>query len=93
MTDGRNCYDQAIDHLIKHYDEVRKVSTGQIDEYNTGSLLDYACFKDNYRLISVDLSKQKAFDADLRAIQLVVFQGVVEGADVAKIRLYIILKK
>ena len=93
LTDGRNCYDQAIDDLIKHYDEARRVSTGQSGEYNTGSLLDYACFKNNYRLISVDLSKQKAFNADPRAIQLVVFQGVVEGADVAKIRLYTILKK
>ena len=28
----------------------------------------------------MDLSKQKALDADPRAIQQIVFQGVVEGA-------------
>ena len=55
--------------MIKQYDEVRKVSTGYVDEYTTGSLMDYAYFKDNYKLIVVDLSKQKALDADPRAIQ------------------------
>ena len=53
-----------------------------------GCLLDYAYFKDNYRLIVVDLSKQKALDVDLRAIQQIVFQGVVGGADNTKIRLH-----
>ena len=54
-------------------------------------MLDYAYFKDNYRLIAVDLSKQKALDADLRAIQRTVFQGVVGGNDGIKIKLYTIL--
>ena len=73
--------------MIKLYDDVRKVSTGHGDDYTTGSLLGYTYFKDNYRLIAVDLSKQKALDADLRAIQQVVFQGVVGGDDNTKIRL------
>ena len=41
-TDGRNFYDQAINDLIKQYDEMRKISTGQGDDYTTGSLLDFA---------------------------------------------------
>ena len=49
--------------------------------------------KDNYRLIAVDLSKQKVLDADPRAIQQIVFQGVVEGENNTKIRLYTILEK
>ena len=44
LIDGRN---QPVNDLIKQYDEVRKVSTGQDDDYTTGSLLDYAYFKDN----------------------------------------------
>ena len=56
-------------------------------------MLDYAYFKDNYRLIAVDLSKQKALDADPRAIQQITFQGVIRGADGTKIRLYSILEK
>ena len=79
IEDGRNFYDQPINDLIKQYDEVRKVSTGHGDDYTTGSLLDYAYFKDNYRLIVVDLTKQEALDANLRAIQQIVFQGVVGG--------------
>ena len=87
--DGRNFYDQPINNSIKQYDEVRKLSTGQGDDYTIGCLLDYAYFKDNYRLIAVDLSKQKALDADPRAIQQIVFQGIAGQ----KLRLYTILQK
>ena len=55
--------------------------------------MDYAYFKYHYRLIAVDLSKQKALDADPRAIQQIVFQGVVGGDNNTKIRLYTILEK
>ena len=79
--------------MIKQYDEVRKVSAGHGDDCTTGSLLDYAYFKDNYRLIAVDLSKQKALDAEPTAIQQIVFQGVVGGDNNTKIRLYTILKQ
>ena len=47
LVDEWNFYDQPINDLIKQYDEVRKVSTGQGDDYTTGCLLDYAYFKDN----------------------------------------------
>ena len=66
--DGRNFYDQPINDLIKQYDEATKISTGQGDDYTTGCLLDFAYFEKNYRLIAADLSKQKALDADSRAI-------------------------
>ena len=67
--DGRNFYDQSINGLIKEYDEVRKISTGQGYDYTTGCSLDFAFFERNCRLIAADLSKQKALDADSRAIQ------------------------
>ena len=84
LIDGRNFYVLPINDLIKHYDEVRKISTGKSDDYTTGCLLDYTYFKVNYRLIAVDLRKQKALDADPRAIQQIVFQGVVGGVDKTK---------
>ena len=56
-------------------------------------MLDYAYFKDNYRLIAVNLSKQETLDADPRAVQQIVFQGVVGGENNTKIRLYTILEK
>ena len=78
--DGRNFYDQAINNLIKQYDEIRKISTGQGDDYTTGCLLDFAYFEKNYRLIAADLSKQKALDADSRAIQQIIFTGKATNA-------------
>ena len=93
MIHGRNFYDRPIDDLIKQYHEVRKVSTGKDDDYTTGCLLDHAYFKDNYRLIAVNLSKQKALGADPKAIQQILFQGVVGGDDNTKITWYTILEK
>ena len=60
---GRNFDDQSINDLIKQYDGVRKISTGQGDDCTTSCLLDFAYFEKNYRLIAVDLSRQKALDA------------------------------
>ena len=73
--DGRNIYDQPINDLIKQYDEIRKISTGQGNDYTKGRLLDFAYFKKKYRLIPADLSKQKALDADPRVIQQIIFTG------------------
>ena len=44
--DGRNFYDQLINNqepndLIKQYNKLRKVSTGEDDDYTTGFLLDF----------------------------------------------------
>ena len=50
--DGRNFYDQSINDSIKQYDEVRKISTRQGDDYRTGCLLGFAYFENNYRLIA-----------------------------------------
>ena len=57
--DKRNLYDQSVNNQetndqIKQYDQLRKVSTGQGDDYTTGCLLDFAYFKKKYRLISAD---------------------------------------
>ena len=92
LIDEINFCDQPINDLLKQYDEIRKVSTGYGDDYTTECLLDYAYFKDNYKLIAVHLRKQKALDADPRAIQQIVFQGVVGRANNTKIRLYTILE-
>ena len=87
-TDGRNFYDQPVNDVIKKYDEVRKVSTGQGDDYTTCCLLDFSYYKNNYRLIAADLSKQKALDADSRAIQQIIFTGKIK-ATVANTRVII----
>ena len=87
--DGRNFYDQPINDSIKQYDEVRKISTGKGDDYTTGCLLDFAYFEKNYKIIAADLSKQKALDADSRALQQIIFTGHRD----AQIRAYYILEQ
>ena len=44
------------------------------EDYTTGSFLDYNYFDKHYRLVAVDLSKEKELDADPRAIQQIEFK-------------------
>ena len=78
--DGRNLFDQPFNDSIKQYDEVRKISTGQGDDYTTGCLLDYSYFENNYRLIAVDLSKQNVLDDDSRATHQIIFTARIKAA-------------
>ena len=73
MIDGRNLFEQPINSLIKTYENIRAIAPGQGDDYTTGRLLDYTYFKENYKMIAIDLSKQQALDADPRAIQQINF--------------------
>ena len=50
---------------------------GKGEKYTTGSLLDYDYFKKNYRLVAVNLSKQKELDTDPRAIQKIEFKYIL----------------
>ena len=47
---------------------------GKGEDYTSGSLLDYNYFKNHYKLVVVDLSKQKELDVDPRAIQQIEFK-------------------
>ena len=69
IIDGRNFYDSPIESDIEKYRELKKVMTGKGEDYTTGSLLDFNYFDKHYKLVAVDLSKQKELDADPRAIQ------------------------
>ena len=92
--DGRYFYDQSINDLIKRYDEIRKISTGQGDDYTTDCLLDFAYFEKKYKLIAADLSKQKALDADPKAIQQIIFTGKIKAAaDNTRVIIYYILEQ
>ena len=73
MIDGRNFFDQPINSMNERYENIRRIATDQGDYYTTGCLLDYTCFNDHYKLITIDLSKQQGLDADPRAIQQINF--------------------
>ena len=52
---ARNLFGQPIKNDLKTYDTIRKIETGQGDDYTTGCLLDYPYFKAHYKLVEIDL--------------------------------------
>ena len=77
IIDGRNFYDNPIENDAEKYRELKKVMIGKGEDYTTGSLLDYNYFKNHYKLVAVDLSKQKELAADPRAIQQIEFKYIL----------------
>ena len=69
MIDSKNFFDQPVKNDKVTFENIRKITTGQGDDYTTCCLLDYSYFKDHYKMIAVDLSKEQALDADPKAIQ------------------------
>ena len=91
VINGENFFDQPIKNNKITYDNIRKIATGQGDDYTTGCLLDYQYFTDTYKMIAVDLSKQQALDADPRAIQQIDFTANLDRA--GNTRVYFILEE
>ena len=58
MINDENFFDQPIKNNKVTYENIRKIATGQGDDYTTGCLLDYPYFADTYKMSEVDLSKQ-----------------------------------
>ena len=81
MINGENFFDQPIKDNKVTYENIRKIATGRGDDYTTGCLLDYSYFKDSYKIIAIDLSKQQALDIDPRAIQQINFTANLDRAD------------
>ena len=91
MINGENFFNQPIKNNKVTYENIRKLATGQGDDYTTGCLLDYPYFMDTYKMIAVDLSKQLALDADPRAIQQINFTAKLDRA--GNTRFYFILEE
>ena len=64
--------------MNKTYENIRKIATGKGDDYTTGCLLDYPYFKDNYKMIAIDLSKQQVLDANPRKIKQINFTAKLD---------------
>ena len=73
MIDGKTFFDQPIKNDVKTYDNIRKIATGHCDDYTTGCLLDYPYFEKYYKLIAIDLSKQRKLDTEPKTIQQINF--------------------
>ena len=91
MIDGKNFFDQQVKNNTVTYESIRKIAIGQGDDYTTGCLLDYIYFKNYYKIIVVDLSKQQALDGDPKAIQQINFTANIDRA--GNTRVYFILEE
>ena len=90
MIDGKNVFDQPVKNDKVTYENIRKIATGQGDDYTTGCLLNYTYFKKYYKMIAVDLSKQQTLDADPKTIQQINFTVNVDKEN--NTRFYFILQ-
>ena len=59
VIDGRNFFDKPIRNDLKSYDNIRKIATGQGDDYTTGCLRDYPYFIKYYKLIAIEKANNK----------------------------------
>ena len=91
MCDGKNFFDQPVKNDQVTYENITKIATGQEDDYTNGCFLDYIYFKNYYKMIAVDLSKQQALEADPKAIQQINFTAKLDRAD--NTRFYFILEE
>ena len=91
MIHGKNFFEQPINSDLKTYDNIRKFSTGKGDDYTTACLLDCIYFKNYYKMIAIDLSKEQALDADAKAIQQINFTANLDR--VGNTRIYFILEE
>ena len=91
MIDGKFVFDQSIRNNKVTYENIRKIATFQGDNYTTGCLLDYIYFSNYYKMIAVDLSKQRAINFDPKAIQQINFIANLDRA--GNTRIYFILEE
>ena len=84
-------FDQPVKNIKITCENIIKIAIGQGDDYTTVCLLVYFYFKNYYKLIAVDLSKQQALDADPKAIQQINFTANLDRA--GNTRIYFILEE
>ena len=76
-----NEYKTKSEEMKNQYEEIRKLKTGQGEDYTTGCLLDYDYIQSHFRLIVLDSSRQKEVDTDPKAIQQIEFAGHLKNPD------------
>ena len=80
-------FDLPIKTEEETYEKI--IDIGRNNEYTTGNLLDYGYFKKYYKLIAIDLSKQKVLQENEDLIQQINFIGRLTEAD----NVFIIIEK
>ena len=77
MIDGKN---QPIKYALITYENIWKITIGQVDDYTSGCLLSYNHFKNYHKMIAIGLSKQEALDTDPKVMQKISFTANLDRA-------------
>ena len=86
LIDGKSFFDLPVKSEEEAYEKIIDMSNN--NDYTTGNLLDFAYFKENYKLIATDLSKQ----TKLKDHQQINFIGKLEDQNHGASMFFIIEK-
>ena len=75
LINGKSFFDLPIKNEEEAYEKIIDMSNN--NNYMTGNLLDFAYYKENYKLIAIDLSKQ----TKIKDPQQINFIGKIERQD------------
>ena len=77
MINRQIFFDKPAKNDLRTYENIRKIATGQGDDYTTGCLVDYPYCKEYYMTIAIDVDKKQALDAYLKAAQKINLTGIL----------------
>ena len=77
MINRQIFFDKPAKNDLRTYENIRKIATGQGDDYITGCFVDYPYDKEYYMTIAIDLDKKQALDAYLKAAQKINLTGIL----------------
>ena len=86
LIDGKSFFGLSVKNEEEAYEKIIEMSNN--NDYTTGNLLDFAYYKENYRLIAIDLSKQ----IKLKDPKQINFIGILENQDNGVTMFFIIEK-
>ena len=66
---------------MRKYRRVWKIVTGQDNDDRTGYLLVFPYFREYYKMIAMDLSRQEAFNFNRKAMQPISFTEILDQAE------------
>ena len=91
MINRKNFVDQPVKNDRIRYDNVTNITTGQGDDYTISCLRHYFYFINYYKMITIDLSKQQALDANTKSIMQTNFTESLDRA--AKTTIFFVIEE
>ena len=86
FIDGKSFFDLPVKNEEEAYE--KNMDMNNNSDYTAGNLLDFASFKENYRLIAIDLSEQ----TKLKDPQQINFIGKLKGQNNG-VTMFLIIEK